>query len=57
MAAAYPLWFATSLLAVAASGNLLAYSVRERVGVMAWMAFLAFALWSVLAALFFRGTA
>jgi hypothetical protein len=57
MAAAHPLWFTCSDLAVVASGNLLAYSVRTSVAVMAWLAALAFALWSVLAALFFWGAA
>jgi hypothetical protein len=57
MAAAHPLWFACSVLAVVVSGNLLAYLVRTSVAVMAWLAALAFALWSVLAALFFWGAA
>jgi hypothetical protein len=57
MAAAHPLWFACSVLAVVASANLLACSVRKSVAVMAWLAALTFALWSVLAALFFWGAA
>ena len=45
MAAASPLWFACSVLAVVASANLLACSVRKSVAVMAWLAALTFALW------------
>jgi hypothetical protein len=40
---------------VVVSANLLACSVRKSVAVMAWLAALNFALWSVLAALFFWG--
>jgi hypothetical protein len=55
MAADYPLWFAWSVLAVVASGRLLAASLEERSAVMAWLAAGAFALWCVLAVLFFWG--
>ena len=57
MAAAYPLWFTGSLLAVVASGQLLAASLEERSAVMAWLAAGAFVLWCVLAVLFFWGAA
>lgn len=55
MAAAYPLWFAWSLLAVVASGRLLAASLEGRSVVMAWLAAGAFVLWCLLAVLFFWG--
>jgi hypothetical protein len=55
MAAAYPLWFAGSLLAVMASGQLLAASLEGRSVVMAWLAAGAFVLWCLLAVLFFWG--
>jgi hypothetical protein len=57
VAAAYPLWFAGSVLAVVASGRLLAASLEERSAVMAWLAAGAFVLWCVLAVLFFWGEA
>jgi hypothetical protein len=57
MAAAYPLWFAGSLLAVVASGRLLAASLEESSAVMAWLAAGAFALWCVLAVVFYWGAA
>ena len=57
MAAAYPLWFTGSLLAVVASGQLLVASLEERSAVMAWLAAGAFVLWCVLAVLFFWGAA
>ena len=54
---AYPLWFARSLLAVVASGRLLAPSLEGRSAFMAWLAAGAFVLWCVLAVLFYWGTA
>jgi hypothetical protein len=57
MAADYSLWFAGSLLAVVASGQLLAASLEESSAVMAWLAAGAFVLWCVLAVLFFWGEA
>jgi hypothetical protein len=57
MAAAYPLWFAGSLLAVVASGRLLIATLEERSAVMSWLAAGAFVLWCVLAVLFFWGAA
>jgi hypothetical protein len=55
--AAYPLWFAGSLLAVLASRRLLAASLEGRSAVMAWLVAGAFVLWCVLAVPFYRGTA
>jgi hypothetical protein len=58
VAAAYPLWFAGSLLAVVASGRLLAASLEQQSSaVMAWLAAGAFVLWCVLSVLFFWGAA
>jgi hypothetical protein len=57
MAAAYPLWFAASLLGVVASGRLLLASLEERAAVMAWLSAAAFALWCVLSVLFYWGAA
>jgi hypothetical protein len=54
--AAYPLWFAGSLLAVVASGRLLlAASLEWRSVVMAWLAAGAFVLWCVLSVAFYWG--
>jgi hypothetical protein len=55
--AAYPLWFAGSLLAVVASERLLVASLEERSSVMAWLAAGAFVLWCVLCVLFYWGAA
>ena len=57
MAAAYSMWFAASLLALAASRRMLMASLEWRAAVMAWLAAGAFVLWCVLAVLFFWGEA
>jgi hypothetical protein len=55
MAAAYPMWFAASLLAVVASGHLLVASIEWRAAHMAWLSAAAFALWCLLSVLFYWG--
>jgi hypothetical protein len=57
IAAAHPIWFAGSLACVLASGNLLVTSVHGRYAIQAWLAAVTFALWSVLAVVFYWGAA
>ncbi len=55
--AAYPLWAALAILCAALSGRMLVAAEREGLSSQAWLAAVCFALWSVLAALYFWGAA
>ncbi len=54
--AAFPTCFALSVCCVAASGRMLMTSLEEGFSFQAWLSASTFALWSVLATLFFWGT-
>jgi hypothetical protein len=53
--AAYPLWSVLAILCAAMSGRMLVAAEREGVRSQAWLAAACFALWSVLASVFFWG--
>ena len=55
--AAYPTWFVFSVCCAAASGRLLMASLDDGFRSQAWLSAATFALWSVLATLFFWGLA
>jgi hypothetical protein len=53
--AAYPLWSVLAILCAAMSGRMLVAAQREGLPSQAWLAAVAFGLWSALASLFFLG--
>jgi hypothetical protein len=54
--AAYPLWTVLAVVCAAVSGRMIVAAELEGLSSQAWLAAVCFALWSVLAALYFWGT-